>query len=166
MQKWIPLLILAWAGLGIPVLARQNRCAVPLETWAATLTEQLPLFLNLAQAQAGLSGYTLLISQLETRPFTPAELSAYGIPDTPDTLAWVYLTTLEQRLLPPIDQRSFFFRLIVARRQDRDPWQVVRTEMLTLHGQTQDVSDGLVAQGVRLWQRQGCPTAADYRLQP
>ncbi|MEN9220085.1 MAG: hypothetical protein Q6J68_02065 [Thermostichales cyanobacterium SZTDM-1c_bins_54] len=159
------LTLLLSLALGIPALGRENRCHLPLELWAEHLSEQLPLFVNLAQGRAGLSGYTLLVGQAETRPFTPAELAAYGIPQTPDRVAWLYLTTWEQRLQPPKpDRRSFFFRLILARRQDWDPWQLVRVEMLTLEGQTEEVSDGLVAQAVRLWQRQGCPAAADYRL--
>ncbi|GAB4217743.1 MAG: hypothetical protein OHK0012_23390 [Synechococcales cyanobacterium] len=159
---WLGILSIAWAT---PAWARVNRCADPLGTWADHLSQHLPLFFNLQQSRAGLSGYTLLVSRVEAQPLNAQALQALGIPNTPDTVAWIYLTTLEQHLQQtPPDQRSFYFRLTVARRQDRDPWLLVRTELLTLEGRQENVSDGLVAQAVRLWQEQGCPVPQDYQL--
>ncbi len=173
------------AALGLCCLAaaaaRGEVCAADPQTWAEALTEQLPLFLNLALSRSRSDFQVVLVGQPEVKLLSAEEL-AQLLPDSPAPPAAqgfrLYFTTLERRLVLPqqpeqednplAGRRSETLQLAyeayVLRATDGDPWQLVRLQVTGSGIPIRDVTNGLTAQAVRRWQQAGCPLTSDLEL--
>ncbi len=154
----------AQAGLG---LARGQGCGGDPPTWAAGLTEQLPLFLNLALSRSRSEFQVVLVGKPEVEPLS-------GVPFSEGFR--LYFTTLERRLVvdPLWAEKSWAGRRTesiqlayeadVFRSSPADPWQLVRLRVTGPGVAIRDVTNGLTAQAIRSWQRAGCPLPDDLDL--
>lgn len=161
--------------------ARGEVCAADPQTWAEALTEQLPLFLNLALSRARSDFQVVLVGRPEAELLSAEEL-AQLLPDSPAASASqgfrLYFTTLERRLVLPqqperednplAGRRSETLQLAyeayVLRATPGDPWQLVRLQVTGAGVPVRDVTEGLTAQAIRRWQEAGCPLTGDLEL--
>ncbi|MEN9230282.1 MAG: hypothetical protein Q6L68_05200 [Thermostichus sp. DG02_5_bins_236] len=173
---------------GLPALsqARGEHCLADPQTWAAGLTEQLPLFLNLALSRSRSEFQVVLVGEPEVEPLVGQALahlsSLEGLPipatGSPPQGFQLYFTTLERRLvLKPHTERSqnplvgrhtesiqLAYEAYVLRSTPRDPWQLVRLQVTGSGVAIRDVTDGITAQAIRSWQQAGCPLTGDLEL--
>lgn len=171
------------------VPARGETCLAAPQVWAEALTEQLPLFLNLALSRSRSEFQVVLVGKPEVEmlsPGSPARLRQQELaPVLPDTATAVspeafrlYFTTLERRLVLPqhpqkegnslAGRRSETLQLAyeayVLRATPGDPWQLVRLQVTGAGVPVRDVTEGLTAQAIRRWQEAGCPLTGDLEL--
>jgi len=171
------------------VPARGEACLAAPQVWAKALTEQLPLFLNLALSRSRSEFQVVLVGKPEVEilsPKSPAHLReqelAQVLPDSataasPEAFR-LYFTTLERRLVlatpaessanPLAGRRSETLQLAyeayVLRADPGDPWQLVRLQVTGSGIPIRDVTNGLTAQAIRRWQQSGCPLTGDLEL--
>ena len=176
-----------WLGAGLSValglcslpaaLASGDACLAPPQVWAEALTEQLPLFLNLALSRSRSEFQVVLVGKPEVEPLSAEEL-AQLLPETATAAEAfrVYFTTLERRLVLPqppqgnplAGRRSETLQLAyeayVLRARSGDPWRLVRLQVTGAGIPIRDVTEGLTAQAIRRWQQSGCPLTGDLEL--
>lgn len=155
-----------------------ERCLAEPQTWAEGLTEQLPLFLNLALSRSRSEFQVVLVGEPEVEPLS--SLEGLPIPTTgslPQGFR-LYFTTLERRLvLDPNSETSqnplagrrtesiqLAYEAYLIRSTFRDPWQLVRLQVTGSGTAIRDVTDGITAQAIRSWQQAGCPLTGDLEL--
>ncbi|MEN9226051.1 MAG: hypothetical protein Q6L60_08875 [Thermostichus sp. HHBFW_bins_43] len=178
---WLGLSVATVLGLwSLPALSqgKGERCLADPQAWAEALTEQLPLFLNLALSRARSDFQVVLVGEPEVEPVTLQEVLP-GIAAGSSLQAFrLYFTTLERRLIlasepennsnPLAGRRSESIQLAyeayVLRLSPRDPWQLVRLQVTGLGVAIRDVTDGITAQAIRSWQQSGCPLTGDLEL--
>ncbi len=155
--------------------ASGDACLAPPQVWAEALTEQLPLFLNLALSRSRSEFQVVLVGKPEVEMLSPQEL-AQVLPDTATAAEAfrLYFTTLERRLVLPqqgnplAGRRSETLQLAyeayVLRARSGDPWRLVRLQVTGAGIPIRDVTEGLTAQAIRRWQQSGCPLTGDLEL--
>lgn len=171
------------------VPARGETCLAAPQVWAEALTEQLPLFLNLALSRSRSEFQVVLVGKPEVEMLSPRSLARLRqqelAPVLPDTATAVspeafrlYFTTLERRLVLPqhpqkegnslAGRRSETLQLAyeayVLRAAPGDPWRLVRLQVTGSGIPIRDVTNGLTAQAIRRWQQSGCPLTGDLEL--
>ncbi|MEN9220865.1 MAG: hypothetical protein Q6M04_00350 [Thermostichus sp. BF3_bins_97] len=187
-RRWGPFFLLS-LGLSVatvlglwcnPALSqmRGERCLADPQAWSEALTEQLPLFLNLALSRARSDFQVVLVGEPEVEPVASQEI----LPDiaTGSSLQAfrLYFTILERRLILGSDQEEdanplagrrsetiqLAYEAYVLRSSPRDPWQLVRLQVTGSGVAIRNVTDGLTAQAIRSWQQSGCPLTGDLEL--
>jgi hypothetical protein len=180
-----------WLGMGLsvasvlglcsgPALSQGSgeRCLAEPQTWSEALTEQLPLFLNLALSRSRSDFQVVLVGNPEVETLSAQQV----LPDTATGASLqafrLYFTTLERRLILPTDlgndsnplagRRSESLQLAyeayVLRAAPGDPWQLVRLQVTGSGVAIRDVTNGITAQAIRSWQQSGCPLTGDLEL--
>lgn len=169
--------VLGLGLFGLPALSQASgeHCLADPQTWAEGLTEQLPLFLNLALSRSRSEFQVVLVGKPEVEPLEELPIPTTG--SSPEGFR-LYFTTLERRLvLPPHVERSdnplagrrtesiqLAYEAYVLRSTPRDPWQLVRLQVTGSGVAIRDVTDGVTAQAIRNWQQAGCPLTGDLEL--
>ncbi|WP_244349902.1 hypothetical protein [Thermostichus vulcanus] len=171
-------------GLGLfsqPALsqAKGERCWAEPQLWAEGLTEQLPLFLNLALSRSRSEFQVVLVGEPEVEPLEDLPIPTTGSPPQGFRL---YFTTLERRLVldptPDTDTKKgqnplagrrteniqLAYEAYLIRSTPRDPWQLVRLQVTGSGVPIRDVTEGITAQAIRSWQQAGCPLTGDLEL--
>ncbi|MGQ9836851.1 MAG: hypothetical protein ACUVRV_02505 [Cyanobacteriota bacterium] len=178
--NWLKVGLSGVTALGLlsqptPSQARGEHCLADPQTWAEGLTEQLPLFLNLALSRSRSEFQVVLVGEPEVEPLESLAIPTTGSPPQGFRL---YFTTLERRLvLDPDSERSenplsgrhtesiqLAYEAYVLRSTPRDPWQLVRLQVTGSGVAIRDVTDGITAQAIRNWQQAGCPLTGDLEL--
>ncbi|MFS8855973.1 hypothetical protein NW851_02865 [Synechococcus sp. H55.7] len=157
--------------------ASGEACLAAPQVWAEALTEQLPLFLNLALSRSRSEFQVVLVGKPEVEMLPPQELAQVFSDTTTAAEAFrLYFTTLERRLVLPqhpqdnplAGRRSETLQLAyeayVLRARSGDPWQLVRLQVTGAGIPIRDVTEGLTAQAIRRWQQSGCPLTGDLEL--
>ncbi len=180
-----------WLGVGLSVASvlglcgdpalsqgRGERCLADPQTWAEALTEQLPLFLNLALSRSRSDFQVVLVGPPEVETLSAQQVLPGTATGASLQAFRLYFTTLERRLVlapdlgndsnPLAGRRSESLQLAyeayVLRAAPGNPWQLVRLQVTGSGVAIRDVTNGITAQAIRSWQQSGCPLTGDLEL--
>lgn len=170
-----------WGGASHRSALAASVCSAEPQIWAETLTHQLPLFANLELARLRASFRVILVGPPELESLSTDQLLRLQVLDpAAEQVFELYFTTLERRLVLGADPNvpysetfegrstetlQLFYRAFIVR--SAEPNEIWRLFSLQITGPgipNRDISNGAIAQGIRAWQRQGCPQPEDIEL--
>ncbi|MEN9202446.1 MAG: hypothetical protein Q6K80_12140 [Thermostichus sp. DG_1_6_bins_120] len=161
---------------GVSNFGQGQGCLAEPQSWAAALTEQLPLFLNLALSRSQSDFQVVLVGEPEVELLSSLEGLSTPTTASPPEGFRLYFTTLERRLVlaaapdeNPLGGRrtesiQLAYEAYVLRSTPQDPWQLVRLQVTGAGIAIRDVTNGITAQAIRNWQQAGCPSMGDLEL--